>query len=173
MPQMQICEMGCEEKIRREGDLMRMPSLYRVKMLNLFKQFERNIVKDKLPYPYLNYRLVLKKGLMKKLIMKSKGWRTYTEAGKGLGLCRQYCCLLDHQNATATSTVITRIAAATGNVDGNWHQFFEIVPWGHKGFDSNHPSFNNEKYEGRIPYRSFSPSAESRRKDYDVEDEEF
>ncbi len=135
-------------------------------MFKLFLQKVSKKGKSVLPNPNLEYRIVFKKGAVE-TIKQSKGWKSDSEMARALGLTRQYVSMLHKTRVSVTSTVITRIAALTGNIEGNWHIYYEIVPWGVS--DPNHPTFNQEKYMGQIPYNKYSTSAEIREKDYKTE----
>lgn len=138
-------------------------------MLNIFKHFVKAQVKSNLTTPYFAYRIVFRKGYIRGVIMRAKGWKTYAELARNWGLTRAYICMLDKQQVGVTATVITRCAASLGNVNGNWYEPYVLVPLGDGEFDQNHPVWNQEKHMGRLPYAQYSDSAEIRRKDYAVE----
>lgn len=119
-----------------------------------------------LPSPGLEYRIVLKKGALKS-IMKVKGWHTYEEVAKYLGFTRQYIGMLDGAKVACTHEVITRLAVLLGNIEDGWWVHFQIVPRG--VVHENHPTWNQEKHLGRMPYRKHSPQANMRESEYPTE----
>ena len=137
-----------------------------MKLLKYFLQPGRNNVKSILPNPNLEYRIVFKKGAVE-TIKRAKGWKTDAEMARALGLTRAYISMLVKTRVSVSSTVITRLAAQMGNTEVNWWVYYDIVPWGVS--DPNHPTFNNEKYKGQIPYDRFSVSEEIRSLDYKAE----
>lgn len=139
-------------------------------MLNLIKQVISKKSKTTLPNPNFEYRIVFRKGAVE-AIKKVKGWRTDAEMAKALGITRSYINQLKKTRVSATSTVITRLAAQLGNTLCNWWVHFEIVPYGI--IDQNHPTWNQEKYMGQQPYARFSPCAEIRKLDYKTEEKKI
>lgn len=117
---------------------------------------ERKNVKSNLPNPFLEHRIVFKKGAIE-AIKKVKGWRSDADMARALGLTRQYVNMLHRTRVGATATVITRLAIAMGSVGANWWVFYEIVPYGVS--DPDHPVWNQEKYMGMQPYRKCSEEA--------------
>lgn len=101
------------------------------------------------------------------MIKHAKGWKTDADMARSLGLTRAYVSMLHHARVSVSSTVITRLAASLGNVEGNWWIYFEIVPRGEA--DRRHPYLNMEKHNGQIPYNQYSSSGELRKQDYMVE----
>ena len=87
--------------------------------------------------------------------------------------------MLRNHNASVTATVITRLAVALNNIEGNWWIYFEIIPRGVK--DPKHPvwqhernaskGLNMEKFYGRVPYTPYSITAAERKSEYSVETE--
>jgi transcriptional regulator with XRE-family HTH domain len=122
--------------------------------------------KSVLPNPNFEYRLIFRKGAVE-TIKKAKGWRTDADMARALGLTRAYIAMLHRTKVSVTATVITRLAAQMGNTDDNWWIHYEIVPWGVS--DLRHPVWNEEKYQGRMPYGRYSSSAELRKRDYKTE----
>jgi hypothetical protein len=135
-------------------------------MFNLFLRPRLKRIKEYLPNPYLEYRIIFKKGAIE-AIKRVKGWRTDAEMARALGLTRAYISMLHKTKVGVSSTVITRLAVCLGNVRGNWWEHYQIAPWGVTDF--NHPIYNEEKYTGRIPYDHFSLSADLRNRDYKTE----
>lgn len=137
-------------------------------MLKVLKLFGKKRRRTLLPNPGLNYRLVLRRGTIDRIIKgKTKPWKSYQEVGNALGFCRQYICMLDNQNARATPEFIARFAVAMGNTSDGWYLPFELIPSGVE--DQNHPTWNQEKHMGRVPYDRFSLTAEFRKNDYKIE----
>lgn len=139
----------------------------------MFKLFFWKYTKPKkvsLPSPYMEHKIVFKKGAVE-AIKRVKGWKTDVEMAQALGLTRAYISMLRLGKVGVTATVITRLAVALGNVNGNWWEHFQIIPWGVS--DPNHPIYNQEKYMGRIPYSQYSQSVELRKKDYKAEIKKF
>jgi len=135
-------------------------------MFNLFLRLHTKRIKEQLPNPYLEHRIIFKKGAIE-VIKKVKGWRTDAEMARALGLTRAYVSMLHKTRVGVTSTVITRLAVCLGNVNGNWWQHYQIAPWGVTDLD--HPVYNQERYMGRMPYNQYSPMAELRNRDYETE----
>jgi len=122
--------------------------------------------KTKLPNPNYEYRIVFKSGSIE-AIKRAKGWNTDADMARALGVTRAYVAMLKKTRATVTATVITRLAAQLGNIEGAWWTYYEIVPWGVK--DKEHPLWNYEKFHGRIPYKRISLAVELRQGDYNLE----
>jgi len=120
-------------------------------MIKLFLRRASICRKSPLPVPGLEHRLVFKKGAVE-AIMKVKGWRTYADMARALGITRQYVSMMAKTRVGATSTVICRLAAEMGSISSNWWVFYEIVPYGVS--DPDHPVWNQEKAMGRQPYKS-------------------
>jgi plasmid maintenance system antidote protein VapI len=114
-------------------------------------------------YELGQYDLFLKPGAVD-LIKQVKGWRNDSEVAEGLGYAREYVNKLKNQKKPVTVDVISRIAAATGNLSGSWHVFYDFKKVAAE-INPDSPSFNRKKYFGEVPYRPFSPSAELRRLD--------
>lgn len=129
----------------------------------------KNHARDKqfLPNPIPGLKLVFKKDAMI-TIKRAKGWHTDREMAEALGVTRAYVSMLAARRVSASHNIILRLAYLLGNIHGNWWVFYEIIDSG-EPVDSNHPIWNQEKYEGKIPYTRFSSSAELRNKDYKTE----
>lgn len=137
-----------------------------LKMLNLILQKLLKQGKTILPNPNLEYRIIFRKGAVE-TIKRAKGWRSDSEMARALGLTRSYISMLHKTRVSVTSTVITRLAVQMGNTDRNWWIYYDIVPYGVS--DPNHPTWNQEKYMGKIPYDNFSESGNLRKLDYNAE----
>lgn len=122
--------------------------------------------KSHLPNPNLEYRLIFKKGAVE-IIKQAKGWKNDAEMARALGITRQYMSMLHKTRCSVSSTVITRLAILMGNIEKNWWIWFQVVPWGVSNL--NHPTWNQEKYIGQIPYDKYSSSADLRKRDYPTE----
>lgn len=139
---------------------------------NVYQKFIRNgklnlpTGKTYLSSPFPVHRLVLKKDALRD-IMRVKGWKTYADVGSALGFTRQYIAMLVNTKVSVSSEFISRMAVSLGNISENWHIYYEIIPWG--VYDHNHPLWNKEKHDGKIPYEKYSIAAELRKKDYSVE----
>lgn len=121
--------------------------------------------KSYLPNPYPAHKLIITKKSLK-IIMQAKGWGTYTQVGEALGFTRQYIGMIAN-GIPVSSEFIVRLALALGNAKHNWYNHFQIVRRGM--IHENHPTWNQQKQEGQIPYNRFSVSAELRNMDYAVE----
>jgi|GEM_PF-5626584 hypothetical protein len=147
-------------------------------MLNLFFKRKSKKPKSVLPNPNLEYKILFRKNAVRQ-IQALKGWKTDAAMARALGLTPQYITMLRNHNASVTATVITRLAEALNNVEGNWWIYFEIVPRGVK--DPKHPvwqdernaskSLNMEKFAGRVPYTPYSATAIERSSEYSAETE--
>lgn len=125
-------------------------------MVKRFLQSEQKSVKSYLPNPFLEHRIVFKKGAVE-VVKKAKGWTTDAEMARNLGITRQYMNMLHRTRVGVTSTVITRLAACMGNTAHNWWVYFDVVPYGVT--DLEHPTWNQEKNMGQQPYRKCSDIA--------------
>jgi len=72
------------------------------------------------------------------------------------------------RRVSVSHNVILRLAYLVGNLYGNWWIHYEVVDSG-EPVDPNSPLWNQEKYQGRVPYSRFSSVAEMRKRDYPVE----
>ena len=127
--------------------------------MGIFRKRSKKREKHLLPNPNHEYRLVFKKGAIA-TIKKAKGWKTDSEMARTLGITRSYISMLRATRVSVTANIITRLAAQLGNTEGNWWSHFEIIPWGVQ--DMNHPVWNMEKLNGRVPYTGFSLHAGGR-----------
>ena len=132
-------------------------------MLHLVAKKRKSI----LPNPNPGLKLVFKKGALA-LIKRAKGWGSDSEMARALGVTRQYISMMSKGRVNVSHTVITRLAYQLGNVNGKWWLHFEIIDRG-EVVEQNHPLWNEEKYQGCIPYAFGSVSASLRSKDYEVE----
>jgi transcriptional regulator with XRE-family HTH domain len=123
--------------------------------------------KSLLPNPAPNLKLVFKKGEVEK-IKDIKGWRTDGQMAQALGITRAYVTMLANRRVSASHNVILRLAYLLGNLKSNWWVHYEVIDTG-EPIDPDHPLWNEEKYQGRIPYGRFSLNADRRKKDYPVE----
>jgi len=135
--------------------------------LNSILLFVKKSRKGRLPNPIPTLKLVFKEGAVD-TIKKAKGWRTDAEMAAKLGITRAYVSMMSKRRVSVSHNVILRLAYVLGNIHGNWWTFYEIVDRG-EPIDPNSPLWNEEKYQGRMPYSRFSPMAELRKKDYKVE----
>lgn len=136
---------------------------------NVFKMFERKKTpraSNSFNYSLPEFAIVFKEGAIKK-IMELKGFRTKVQLADAISLCPSYITDLDKQYREASSTIITRFAALTGNINDNWHIFYELKFLGFKRH--NEPKYNMEKYYGNLPYSYGSYSADLRKDDQQVE----
>lgn len=115
----------------------------------------------------LEYKLVFKENALKS-IMDAKGWETWQDVATATGYTRSYICKLNTPDGEITHSFMIALALCLGSVEKNWWVHYRIVPKGEK-IDPDHQIFNYAKYNGTVPYRPNSPSAEFRRKDWDVE----
>lgn len=121
--------------------------------------------KSSLPSPYPAHKLVIKRKSLKS-IMHAKGWTTYTQIANALGFTRQYIAMIAN-GIPVSAEFITRLALALDSKQQNWYVHYEIVP---RGFiDQEHPTWNQQKNDGQIPYHRFSLMADHRSKEYSVE----
>ena len=127
--------------------------------------------KGRLPNPAPNLKLVFKKGSIEQ-IKEVKGWRTDREMAEALGITRAYVSMMAARRVSVSHNVILRLAFLLGSLTGKWWVHYEIVEFG-EPIDQNHPLWNNEKYQGRVPYARYSSSAELRKRDYLVETRTF
>jgi hypothetical protein len=132
-------------------------------MFKLFKHVKPKKSSKKLNVNIPDYDIVFKPGAIQ-TIKEIKGWKTDAEMSRALGVSKSYICGLKKQTFGVTSTVITRIAHATGNVEENWHIFYDLKFLGFRM--SSDPKWNNLKYNGEMPYSWKSKSAALRNKDY-------
>ena len=147
-------------------------------MLNLFFRKKPQKSKSVLPNPNCEYKILFRKNAVRQ-IQVLKGWKTDAAMARALGLTPQYITMLRNHNASVTATVITRLAVALNNIEGNWWIYFEIIPRGVK--DPKHPvwqhernaskGLNMEKFYGRVPYTPYSITAAERKSEYSVETE--
>lgn len=140
-----------------------------VQMTNNIYQDNIQPGKSYLPNPYPAHKLVIKQRSLKS-IMTVKGWTTYTQVAEALGFTRQYIAMIA-SGIPVSAEFITRMALALGNKSQNWHLHYEIVPRGY--IHENHPTWNQQKHDGQIPYERYSINADTRKKDYSVEEKEF
>lgn len=136
------------------------------RLLNLILRKSSKIGKSYLPNPNLEHRIIFKKGAIE-TIKRAKGWKSDADMARALGLTRAYITMLHRTRVSVSATVIIRLAAQMGNLEKNWWIYYDIVPWGVS--DPNHPTWNQEKYMGQIPYRKYSESAEFRSREYKTE----
>ncbi len=120
-----------------------------------------------LPNPAPNLKLIFKPGVIE-TIKKAKGWQTDREMATALGITRAYVSMMSKGRVSVSQNVIIRLAYLLGSIRGKWWVHYEIVDSG-EPVDSNHPLWNQEKYQGRLPYSRYSSSAELRSRDYKVE----
>jgi len=100
----------------------------------------------------------------------SRGWTGKGAASRfseAIGITRQYGSEIINQRCGCSSNVMRKIIDLLGIKDGCWcHLFDKNCMVDH---DPNHPIYNEQKYMGEIPYSKYSPSADSRKKEYSVE----
>jgi transcriptional regulator with XRE-family HTH domain len=136
-------------------------------LLNHILHLKGSLNKGYLPNPAPGLKLVFKEGSVE-VIKKAKGWRTDMEMAQALGVTRAYVSMLVKRRVTVSHNVLLRLAYLLGSINGKWWVHYEIIDAG-EPIDQDHPLWNMEKYEGRMPYNRFSSSAELRKKDYKVE----
>lgn len=124
--------------------------------------------KSYLPDPAPGLKLVFKVKAVE-VIKAAKGWRTDAEMAQALGITRAYVSMMAKRRVSVSHNVILRLSYLMGNVQAKWWIFYEIIDAG-EPVAKNHPLWNMEKYEGRIPYMRFSPMADIRRQDYPLEE---
>lgn len=143
------------------------------RMFKLNRIFRKS--KRYLPNPAPALKLVFKSGEVER-IKDIKGWQTDREMAEALGITRAYISMMAARRVSVSHNVILRLAYLLGNLRGKWWVHYEIINSG-ESVDMNHPLWNEEKYQGRIPYNRFSSNAELRKKDYKTEvrsyDQEF
>jgi transcriptional regulator with XRE-family HTH domain len=127
--------------------------------------------KSFLPNPAPALKLVFKKGAIER-IKEVKGWPSDKEMAQALGFTRAYISMLTKRRAEVTVEVIKRLAYVLGGLTGKWWVHYDIIDSG-EPIDPDHPLWNEEKYQGRIPYNRYSSSAELRKRDYKVESRSF
>lgn len=135
------------------------------KMFKLFersRKVQRSNRSNTVAFP--EYDLIFREGALSK-IKAIKGWKSDAEMARELGLSKAYICGLKKQKFGVTSTVISRIAVATGNIEKNWHIFYDLKFVGFKS--SSDPKWNESKYKGEIPYGWASSVAKIRENDYE------
>lgn len=121
--------------------------------------------KSHLPNPYPAHKImIMKKSLHS--IMIAKGWKTYADVGHALGFTRQYVAMIA-SGVPVSSEFIVRLALSLGTQLDNWYVHYQIAPRGY--IAQNHPTWNEQKYKGQIPYDKISLMAELRKLDYPVE----
>jgi hypothetical protein len=125
--------------------------------------------KSYLPSPFPAHKIVIKKKSLQS-IMITKGWKTYNDVGTALNFTRQYVTMIAN-GTPVSSEFIVRLAMAIGNTTNNWFIHYDIVPRGY--IHSNHPTWNQQKHDGQIPYEKYSLMADLRKRDYDVEKQEY
>lgn len=90
---------------------------------------------------------------------------------EAIGVTRQYASGIvagNHEGGCGVSTNIAiRIKNLLGIRGGCWCHLFEERKA--VGIDPNHPLFNKSKFDGVMPYREHSLSAEHRKLDYPAE----
>jgi hypothetical protein len=123
--------------------------------------------KSYLPNPAPALRLVFKKDVVGTL-KKVKGWGTDREMAEALGVTRAYVSMMAARRVSVSHNIILRLAWLLGSTRGNWWVLYEIIEAG-EPVDHNHPLWNEDKYQGRMPYARFSSSAQLREPDYPVE----
>ena len=124
--------------------------------------------KSRLPNPAPALKLVFKSGEVEK-IKGIKGWRTDRDMAVALGITRAYVSMMSKRRVSVSHHIILRLAFLLGNLRGAWWVHYEIVDAG-EPVDPNHPVWNEEKYQGRIPYRRHSLNAQLRSQDYKIEE---
>lgn len=134
-------------------------------MLNSICQENIQRGKSYLPNPYPAHKLVIRKKSLKS-IMAVKGWKSYSQMADALGFTRQYLAMIAG-GIPISAEFVTRLAACMGDTKGNWHIHYEIAPRGR--FHENHPVWNQQKHDGKIPYERLSLSGEFRNNEYYVE----
>jgi transcriptional regulator with XRE-family HTH domain len=135
-------------------------------MLNIILRRVTGKGKPILTNPNPEHKLIFKRGALD-YIKKVKGWKTDSQVAQALGVTRAYINMIRNEKASVSANVVTRLAFLLGSTGNNWWVHFEIVPRCNVG--KNHPLWNMEKYNGRIPYDEYSPMAELRSRDYEVE----
>lgn len=135
------------------------------KMIKLFersRRTKRSNRSNRMAFP--EYDLIFREGAINK-IKDIKGWKSDAEMARELGISKAYICGLKKQKFGVTATVISRIAVATGNIDRNWHIFYDLKFVGFK--TSSDPKWNESKYRGEMPYSWASQAADMRSDDYE------
>ena len=117
--------------------------------------------------PRFSYEIMMKNGAID-AIMATKGWKSYAEMAAVLGFTRAYIHALATRKQAVSHAVIVRIALSIGNIHDKWWIFYEILPKNMAEPDAFQKQ-NLEKYKKQIPYNKFSPSAEFRRLDGEIE----
>jgi transcriptional regulator with XRE-family HTH domain len=117
--------------------------------------------------PMFEYELFLKPGALDS-IRKAKGYKNWTELADALKITKQYLSNLKTGTVGVSHTFIIRIAVLLNNLDDKWWTFYEIRPTKRK-LSLNSPIFNQEKYDGKLPYAKYSPSGNARKVDGVVE----
>lgn len=123
------------------------------------------------PNPAPNLKLVFKDGAID-LIKKVKGWHTDREMAEALGITRAYVSMMSKRRVSVSHNIILRLAYLLGSIQGKWWIHYDIIDSG-EPIDPDHPLWNEEKYQGRIPYNRYSSSADLRNRDYKVETRSF
>ncbi len=135
--------------------------------LNRILQFVKKPGRRFLPNPIPGLKLVFKPGAVD-TIKRSKGWDTDAEMAQALGITRAYVSMMAKRRVSVSHNIILGLAYLMGNINGKWWAFYEIIDRG-EPVDPDSPLWNEDKYQGRMPYSRYSKSAELRSLDYKVE----
>jgi len=93
----------------------------------------------------------------------------YTKFGTCLGVSRQYATGIAKGKFSCSDWIIPLIVLlARGRTEGCWCHMFCIRVKA-SGINSNHPMFNEAKYQGQVPYEKYSLSGEFRQQQYEAE----
>lgn len=127
--------------------------------------------KSYLPNPAPALKLVFKREAIV-TIRRAKGWRTDREMAEALGVTRAYVSMMAARRVSVSHNIILRLAYLLGSIRGNWWIFYEIIESG-EPVDRDHPLWNEDKYQGKVPYNRYSSSADLRSRDYEIETRTF
>ena len=103
-------------------------------------------------------------------IKDSRGWSGRGEISRfaeSINITRQYAAGIVNGSLGCSTNVMRKIIDLLGIYHGCWCQLFDRQNL--NGVDYNHPRYNQAKYEGEVPYKEDSLSAEFRRVDYKTE----
>ena len=132
-------------------------------------------IQGRLVVPNATYKEDYRSFFLKKTtwdaIRYSRGWPergAITRFATELHVCRQYAWDIVTQRTGCSTNVMNKIINILGLPhDACWCHLFDRVSM--RNVDRNHPIFNQMKYQGEMPYSHLSPSANARRRDYNVE----
>lgn len=139
----------------------------------LKRLFQRRTKVDKIVLPKVNYNhfyLVPEKW---EAIRKSRGWAKRGAASRlaenlNPRCTRQFTAMVINETCGCSSSFMAAYVDLVGIPEGQcWCHLFRRRRT--KNIDTNHPIFNQLKYDGEIPYEKYSLSGEFRKGSYGAE----